>query len=107
MDIRTRILLEVGHIRRREAGDRSTRADNARSESGHGSVASTVSRCRSRLAERSMDSQYRYPFDQQYRRHQPTLPPGSEDRNLGRSQQGWSLSLCGLWMMRPLRWPCR
>ena len=78
MDIRTRILLEVGHIRRREAGDRSTRADNARSESGHGSVASTVSRRRSRLAEPWTDSQYRYPFDKQYRRHQPTLPPGSE-----------------------------
>ena len=41
MDIRTRILLEEEHARRRQGGDRSTSADNARSESRHRSVAPT------------------------------------------------------------------
>ena len=98
MDNRARLLLEVENIRGSEGGDRSTRADNARSERGHGLVASTVSRRRSRLAEPSTDSQY-HPFDQQYRRHQPTLPPGSEDRKIGRSQPGRSVRLRDLWMM--------
>ena len=98
MDNRARLLLEGEHIRRREEGNRSTRADHARSESGHRAVASTVSRRRSRLAEPSTDSQHRYPFDQQYRPHQPTLPPGSEDRNLGRSQPVRSVRDRGLWM---------
>src|SRR5665647_279527 len=98
MDNRARLLLEVENIRGSEGGDRSTRADNARSERGHGLVASTVSRRRSRLAEPSTDSQY-HPFDQQYRRHQPTLPPGSEDSKIGRSQPGRSVRLRDLWMM--------
>ena len=86
MDNRARLLLEVENIRRREAGDRSTRADNARSESGHGSVASTLSRRRSRLGEPSTDSQYRYPFDQQYRPHQPTPSCADLKTEIGRRQ---------------------